>query len=321
MDSEQAREKLKKIEEEIEALGKGSSPENTERRIRELRRQVDRLQDSLDDTLARTSAWARVQIARHQQRPQTLDYVKHLFQDFSEIHGDRAFGDDPALVAGMAWFHGEPVTIIGHQKGHDTQQKIYRNFGMPKPEGYRKALRIMRMAAKFRRPIFAFVDTPGAYPGIDSEERGQAEAIAHNLREMVRIPVPIIVTVAGEGGSGGALAIAIGDRILMLENSVYSVISPEGCASITWRDSGKAEQAAEALKLTALDLQGLGIIDQIVAEPPGGAHTDPEQMARLLDPVFAEILRELRALPVPELLEQRYQKFRLMGQFFREGEE
>jgi acetyl-CoA carboxylase carboxyl transferase subunit alpha len=318
VDSEQAREELRKIEEEIEALGKGSSPDNTERRIRELRRQVDRLQNSLDDPLGRTSAWARVQIARHQQRPQTLDYVKLLFQDFTEIHGDRSFGDDAALVAGMAWFHGEPVTIIGHQKGHDTQQKLYRNFGMPKPEGYRKALRIMRMAAKFRRPIFSFVDTPGAYPGIDSEERGQAEAIAHNLREMVRLPVPIIVTVTGEGGSGGALAIAVGDRILMLENSVYSVISPEGCASITWRDSSKAEQAAEALKLTAQDLQGLGIADQIVPEPPGGAHSDPEGMAQRLDPVFEEILGELRAQPVPELLEKRYQKFRLMGQFFRD---
>ena len=315
MDSEQAREELKKIEQEIEALGKGSSPDNTERRIRELRRQVDRLHVEL----GQTSAWGRVQIARHPQRPQTLDYVKHLFQDFTEIHGDRAFGDDPALVAGMAWFHGEPVTIIGHQKGHDTQQKLYRNFGMPKPEGYRKALRIMRMAAKFQRPIFAFVDTPGAYPGIDSEERGQAEAIAHNLREMVRISVPIIVTVAGEGGSGGALAIAIGDRILMLENSVYSVISPEGCASITWRDSSKAELAAEALKLTAQDLRGLGIVDEVVSEPPGGAHTDPEGMAQRLDPVFREILQELRALPVPELLEKRYQKFRVMGQFFRDG--
>jgi acetyl-CoA carboxylase carboxyl transferase subunit alpha len=315
LDSEQAREELKKIEEEIEALGKGSSPDNTERRIRDLRRQVDRLQDAL----GQTSAWARVQIARHQQRPQTLDYVKHLFQDFTEIHGDRAFGDDSALVAGMAWFHGEPVTIIGHQKGHDTQQKLHRNFGMPKPEGYRKALRIMRMAAKFHRPIFSFVDTPGAYPGIDSEERGQAEAIAHNLREMVRIPVPIIVTVAGEGGSGGALAIAVGDRVLMLENSVYSVISPEGCASITWRDTSKAEQAAEALKLTAQDLRGLGIADEVVPEPVGGAHADPEEMARRLDPVFQEILRELSALPVAELLEKRYQKFRLMGQFFREA--
>jgi len=318
LDSEEAREELRRVEQEIEELGKGSSPENTERRIRELRRQVDRLHETLDRQ--KTSAWNRVQIARHQQRPQTLDYVQHLFQDFTEIHGDRVFGDDPALVAGMAWFHGEPVTIVGHQKGHDTQQKLKRNFGMPKPEGYRKALRVMRMAAKFHRPIFSFVDTPGAYPGIDSEERGQAEAIAHNLREMVRIPVPIIVTVAGEGGSGGALAIAVGDRVLMLENSVYSVISPEGCASITWRDSGKAEQAAEALKMTAQDLQEMGVADHIVSEPPGGAHTDPERMAQSLDPVLEQAMRELHGLPVPELLEKRYQKFRLMGQFFRQAE-
>ena len=315
MDSQEARKELQKIEQEIEALGKGSSPENTERRIRELRRQVDRLQE----TLGETSAWSRVQTARHQQRPQTLDYVQHLFQEFTEIHGDRAYGDDPALITGIGWFHGEPVTIIGHQKGHDTQQKLQRNFGMPKPEGYRKALRIMRMAGKFGRPIFTFVDTPGAYPGIDSEERGQAEAIAHNLREMARVPVPIVVTVTGEGGSGGALAIAVGDRILMLENAVYSVISPEGCASITWRDSGKAEQAAEALKMTALDLKGMGIADQIVPEPPGGAHTDAERTARLLEPVLEAVLRELRALPVTELLERRYQKFRLMGQYFRDG--
>jgi len=315
LDSQEARKELQKIEQEIEALGKGSSPENTERRIRELRRQVDRLQE----TLGETSAWSRVQTARHQQRPQTLDYVQHLFQEFTEIHGDRAYGDDPALITGIGWFHGEPVTIIGHQKGHDTQQKLQRNFGMPKPEGYRKALRIMRMAGKFGRPIFTFVDTPGAYPGIDSEERGQAEAIAHNLREMARVPVPIVVTVTGEGGSGGALAIAVGDRILMLENAVYSVISPEGCASITWRDSGKAEQAAEALKMTALDLKGMGIADQIVPEPPGGAHTDAERTARLLEPVLEAVLRELRALPVTELLERRYQKFRLMGQYFRDG--
>ena len=318
MDYEEAREELKRVEQEIEELGKGSAPENTERRIRELRRQIERLHETLDRQ--KPSAWNRVQIARHQQRPQTLDYVPRLFQDFTEIHGDRVFGDDPALVTGMAWFHGEPVTIIGHQKGHDTQQKVKRNFGMPKPEGYRKALRVMRMAAKFHRPIFSFVDTPGAYPGIDSEERGQAEAIARNLREMARIPVPIVVTVAGEGGSGGALAIAVGDRVLMLENSVYSVISPEGCASITWRDSGKAEQAAEALKMTAQDLQKMGVADHIVPEPPGGAHTDPERMAQLLDPVLEQALRELRALTVPELLEKRYQKFRLMGQFFREAE-
>ncbi|MGH9784914.1 MAG: acetyl-CoA carboxylase carboxyltransferase subunit alpha [Terriglobia bacterium] len=316
MDSEEAREELEKIEQEIETLGKGSSVENTDRRIRELRRQVEKLQT---DLASPTSAWGRVQLARHQQRPQTLDYVQRLFQDFAEIHGDRAFGDDPALVAGMAWFHGQAVVLVGHQKGHDTQQKLQRNFGMPKPEGYRKALRVMRLAAKFHRPIFTFVDTPGAYPGIDSEERGQAEAIARNLREMARIPVPIVVTVTGEGGSGGALAIAVGDRILMLENSVYSVISPEGCASITWRDSSKAEQAAEALKMTAQDLKEMGIVDRIVAEPPGGAHTNPALMAELLDPVLEESLRELSSLPVSELLEKRYQKFRLMGQFFRDG--
>jgi acetyl-CoA carboxylase carboxyl transferase subunit alpha len=212
------------------------------------------------------------------------------------------------------------VTVVGHQKGHDTQQKLQRNFGMPKPEGYRKALRVMRLSGKFHRPIFTFVDTPGAYPGIDSEERGQAEAIARNLREMARLPVPIVVTITGEGGSGGALAIAVGDRILMPENSVYSVISPEGCASITWRDSSKAEQAAEALKMTAQDLKGMGIVDRIVAEPPGGAHTNPALMAELLDPPLEEALRELCALPVPELLEKRYQKFRLMGQFFRDSE-
>jgi acetyl-CoA carboxylase carboxyl transferase subunit alpha len=315
LESEETRKELQKVEQEIEELGKGSSPDNTERRIRELRRQVERLQE----TLGETSAWSRVQIARHQQRPQMLDYVQHLFEDFTEIHGDRAFGDDLALVTGMARFHGEAVTLIGHQKGHDTQQKLQRNFGMPKPEGYRKALRVMRMAAKFGRPILTFVDTPGAYPGIDSEERGQAEAIAHNLREMARISVPIVVTVTGEGGSGGALAIAVGDRILMLDNSVYSVISPEGCASITWRDSGKAEQAAEALKMTAQDLKALGIVDQIVPEPPGGAHTDHGEAARLLDPILEAALRELRSLPVPELLEKRYQKFRLMGQCFRDA--
>jgi acetyl-CoA carboxylase carboxyl transferase subunit alpha len=223
------------------------------------------------------------------------------------------------MVTGFAWFHGKPVALVGHQKGRDTQQKLKRNFGMPKPEGYRKALRVMSLAAKFRRPIFCFVDTPGAYPGIDSEERGQAEAIARNLREMARLPVPILVTVTGEGGSGGALAIAVGDRILMLENSVYSVISPEGCASITWRDAGKSDVAADALKMTAQDLLGLGIIDQIVAEPSGGAHTDHEKQAALLDATLQQALAELERLPVEKLLQQRYQKFRKMGQFFRES--
>jgi acetyl-CoA carboxylase carboxyl transferase subunit alpha len=259
-----------------------------------------------------------VQIARHPQRPHTLDYAQRLFQDFTEIHGDRGFADDLAMVTGFAWFHGRPVAVIGHQKGRDTSQKLKRNFGMPKPEGYRKALRVMSLAAKFHRPIFCFVDTPGAYPGIDSEERGQAEAIARNLREMIRLPVPIIVTVTGEGGSGGALAIAVGDRILMLENSVYSVISPEGCASITWRDASKAEIAAEALKMTAQDLQSLGIIDQIVPEPPGGAHTDHAAMAAVLDRSLQQAVAELETLPREQLLEQRYEKFRKMGRFLRE---
>jgi acetyl-CoA carboxylase carboxyl transferase subunit alpha len=256
-------------------------------------------------------------VARHPQRPHTLDYINFLFEDFSEVHGDRGFADDSALVGGFAWFRGKPVMVLGHQKGHDTQQKLKRNFGMPKPEGYRKALRLMNMAAKFHRPIFTFVDTPGAYPGIDSEERGQAEAIARNLRDMVRLPVPIIVTVTGEGGSGGALAIAVGDRILILENSVYSVISPEGCASITWRDAAKATTAADALKMTAEDLKSLGIVDQIVPEPAGGAHVDHRKMADALGDALEQALRELSQLSEKQLLEQRYSKFRSMGQFFK----
>ncbi|MBI3894565.1 MAG: acetyl-CoA carboxylase carboxyltransferase subunit alpha [Acidobacteria bacterium] len=315
-DPDKARKELEGIEREIDALGNNSSDRATEERIEQLSEQVRQLRA---DLATHPSAWYRVQLARHPQRPHTLDYVQHLFQDFTEIHGDRGFGDDPALVAGLARFHGQPVVVVGHQKGHDTQQKLRRNFGMPKPEGYRKALRVMKLGAKFHRPIISFVDTPGAYPGIDSEERGQAEAIARNLREMARLPAPIVVLITGEGGSGGALAIAVGDRILMLENAVYSVISPEGCASITWRDSAKAEQAAEALKITAYDLQSLGIIDQVIAEPLGGAHADPPKMAQLLDPILEKSLYELQQMPVPELLERRYQKFRLMGQCFRDG--
>ena len=270
------------------------------------------------DRVGPLTAWERVQMARHPQRPHTLDYAKLLFQDFTEIRGDRAFGEDPAMIAGMARFHGQSVMLIGHQKGRDTNQKIHRNFGMPKPEGYRKALRAMRLAAKFRLPIFTFVDTPGAYPGIGSEERGQAEAIARNLMEMARLPTPIVVTITGEGGSGGALAIAVGDRILMLENSVYSVISPEGCASITWRDPTKAEQAAEALKMTAPDLQALSIVDQIVPEPAGGAHANHEKMAQILDPLLEQALLEIKSRALPDLLQKRYEKFRRMGQSFTE---
>ena len=316
MEPEKAQKEFENLEREMETLGQASTSPETERRLQELSVQLQQLRVELSGPL---TPWLRVQISRHPQRPHTLDYVKHLFQDFTEIHGDRGFADDPAMVTGFAWYHGRPVAIVGHQKGRDTQQKLRRNFGMPKPEGYRKALRVMSLAAKFRRPIFCFVDTPGAYPGIDSEERGQAEAIARNLREMVRLPVPILVTITGEGGSGGALAIAVGDRIFMLENAVYSVISPEGCASITWRDAAQAEVAANALKMTAPDLHSLGIIDQVIAEPPGGAHSDHAKTAEILDGTLRGALEELERLPADKLVEQRYQKFRQMGQFFREG--
>ena len=314
MDRDKAREEFEAIEREMETLGKSSASPEAEARIAALSEQLQHLREELTGPL---TPWQRVQVARHPQRPHLLDYIGMLFEDFSEVHGDRGFADDPAMVGGFAWFRGKPVMVIGHQKGHDTQQKLKRNFGMPKPEGYRKALRLMNMAAKFHRPILTFVDTPGAYPGIDSEERGQAEAIARNLRDMVRLPVPIIVTVTGEGGSGGALAIAVGDRILILENSVYSVISPEGCASITWRDAAKATTAADALKMTAEDLKSLGIVDQIVAEPAGGAHVDHSKMAETLGNALEQVLNELSSLPEKKLLEQRYSKFRHMGQFFK----
>jgi acetyl-CoA carboxylase carboxyl transferase subunit alpha len=281
--------------------------------VERIRREVAELKR---DFYAHMSAWSRVQIARHAQRPYTDDFIRLLFENFSEIHGDRTFGDDPSLLTGMAWFQGRPVMILGSQKGRDTKQRVARNFGQAKPEGYRKALRAMQLAAKFRRPVIVFVDTPGAYPGIDAEERGQAEAIAYNLREMSRLPVPILITITGEGGSGGALAIAVGDRVFMLENSVYSVISPEGCASIMWRDSTKAEVAAEALKITATDLLGMNLIDGIVPEPDGGAHTDHAATARLLAPFLSRALEELSALSPEEMIGKRYDRFRHMGQFF-----
>ncbi|MCU1309835.1 MAG: acetyl-CoA carboxylase carboxyltransferase subunit alpha [Candidatus Angelobacter sp.] len=264
------------------------------------------------------SAWQRTELARHPQRPYTLDYLDRIFTDWSEVHGDRAFGDDPAIICGMARFHGDEVLVIGHQKARDTKQKVYRNFGMPNPEGYRKALRAMEMAEKFGRPIFTFVDTPGAYPGLGAEERGQAEAIARNLREMARLRVPIIATITGEGGSGGALAIAVADRVLMMENSVYSVISPEGCASIMWRDPAKKETAAQALKITARDLRELKMIDDIVPEPDGGAHNDHDRAAELLDNSLLKHLAELKSRSITELVECRYKKFRNIGQFFSE---
>ncbi len=261
-------------------------------------------------------AWLRVQLARHPKRPHSLDYIERLVTGFQEIHGDRSFGDDPAIVAGMGQFEGRPVMVVAEQKGRDTKQKLYRNFGMPKPEGYRKALRAMQMAGKFGRPIITLLDTPGAYPGIDAEERGQAEAIARNLREMARLTVPIIVVCIGEGGSGGALALGVGNTVLMLENAVYSVISPESCAAIIYRDSGKAEQAAAALRLTAEDLEGLGLIDGIVPEPAGGAHEDPAAAAENLREALRCRLQELARLTPTELVDHRYAKFRRMGNFF-----
>jgi acetyl-CoA carboxylase carboxyl transferase subunit alpha len=263
--------------------------------------------------------WQRVQNARHPKRPHTLDYVDRILTDFQEIHGDRLFGDDPAIVCGMGRLDGQPVLLIGEQKGRDTKQKLYRNFGMPKPEGYRKALRAMQLAAKFNRPIITFLDTPGAYPGIDAEERGQAEAIARNLREMSRLPVPMIGVCIGEGGSGGALALGVTNHVFMLENAVYSVITPESCASIIYRDSGKAEQAAAALKLSAPDMLELGLIDGIIPEPPGGAHENYDEAAVLLKERLVSSLQELSALTPDEAVQRRYQKFRKMGNFFLGG--
>ncbi len=310
---ERAIDRLEKDVEELRHLA-GSPDGDAE--LERIREQVAELRREF---YAHIGPWQRAQIARHPQRPYTLDFIGLLFTDFFEMHGDRGYGDDKAIVAGLAKFHGRPVAVIGHQKGRDTKQRLIRNFGQPKPEGYRKALRVMKLAAKYGRPIFTFIDTQGAYPGLDAEERGQAEAIALNLREMARLPVPIIVTVTGEGGSGGALAIAIGDRVNILENSFYSVISPEGCAAIMWRDSSKAETAAVALKITATDLKELGIIDEIVPEPEAGAHTDYEEAARLLDVVLDRQLVMLTNEPVKDLLESRYKKFRNMGQYFDFG--
>jgi acetyl-CoA carboxylase carboxyl transferase subunit alpha len=257
--------------------------------------------------------WQRVQVARHPNRPCTLDYIERLFTDFIEVHGDRRFADDKAIIAGMAFLRGKPVFVVGHQKGRDTKQKIFRNFGYAKPEGYRKALRVMKLAEKFHRPVIAFIDTPAAYPGIESEERGVAEAIALNLREMSQLNVPIVVVVCGEGGSGGALGLAVGDRVLMQEFGVYSVIPPEGCAAILWRDAQRKVDAAEALKITAPDLLEAGIIDEIVKEPVGGAHMDYALAADLVGAAIERHLAELEALTSAELLDGRYRKFRAMG--------
>ena len=297
---------------EIEALSMLPKTPERQREIDSLHRRVDSIRA---DLYAHLTPWQRVLVARHPNRPTVLDYVNRLFTGFTEISGDRRFADDHAMITGLAEYKDQPVLIVGHHKGGggDTKQKIFRNFGYARPEGYRKALRAMKLAEKFRRPVIAFIDTPAAYPGVESEERGIAEAIAFNLREMAALEVPIIVVVHGEGGSGGALGIAIGDRILMHEFAIYSVIPPEGCAAILWRDANRKIEAAEALKLTGPDLLRLGIIDEIVPEPTGGAHTNPDLAATLLDTPLGRALREIAALDTATRLEQRYQKFRQMG--------
>jgi acetyl-CoA carboxylase carboxyl transferase subunit alpha len=295
---------------EIEALSMLPKTPERERSIESLRQRADQIRAELFQNL---TPWQRVLVARHPGRPNTLDYVERLFTSFDELHGDRRFADDHAIVAGFAEYRGSPVAVVGHQKGRDTKQKIFRNFGYARPEGYRKALRVMQLGQKFSRPIIVFIDTPAAYPGMESEERGVAEAIAVNLREMMLIEVPIVVIVCGEGGSGGALGIAIGDRVLMQEFSVYSVIPPEGCAAILWRDANKKIEAATALKITAPDMVALGLIDGIIPEPAGGAHNDYDAATALVDQALSAALAELALLPVAERLDERYEKFRRMG--------
>src|SRR6201982_336114 len=310
-----AEQELARIEEQIEQLqAVPGQNDETRRQVEQLHERVEALRRQIH---ASYGAWEKTELARHPQRPYTLDYVERIFTDWSEIHGDRGFADDPAIVAGMARFHGEEVVVIGQQKARDAKQRVYRNFGMPHPEGYRKALRVMKIAEKFKRPIFTLVDTDGAYPGLHAEERGQGEAIARNLLEMARLETPIVATVIGVGGSGGALAIAVADRVLMMENAIYSVISPEGCAAIMWRDHSKKELAAEAMRITATDLSELGCIDDIVPEPEGGAHRDHEAAANLLDASLQKHYSQLKKIPPAELLVSRYNKFRNIAQFYK----
>ena len=301
--------KLRRQIEELSALeGEAAKPAE----IAELQQQLTKVSTEI---YANLTPWQKTLVARHAQRPYTLDFIGFLFEEFTEVHGDRSFADDAAIVSGFARFRGDACCVIGHQKGRNTKEKVIRNFGQPRPEGFRKALRVMRLAAKFRLPIFTFIDTQGAYPGMGAEERGQAEAIAVNLREMAALHVPIIVTVIGEGGSGGALALGVGDRVIMLEHSVYSVISPEGCAAILWKDSAAAPAAAAAMKITAQDLKKIGIADEIVPEPVGGAHADPAKAAELLAPYLERAMKDLQKLKPALLLEERYKKFRRMGVF------
>jgi acetyl-CoA carboxylase carboxyl transferase subunit alpha len=311
-----AQRQLETIETQIAELeAKAGADKDAHLQLQHLQHQINFLREQIRQHI---NAWHKTELARHSQRPFMLDYVERIFTDWSEVHGDRSFGDDPAIICGMARYHGDEVMVIGHQKGRDTKQRVLRNFGQANPEGYRKALRCMKMAEKFGRPIFTFIDTPGAYPGLGAEERGQAEAIARNLREMARIEVPIITTITGEGGSGGALALAVSDRVFMMENSIYSVISPEGCASIMWRDASKKEIAAQALRITAPDLKEMKVIDEIIPEPDGGAHADHDAAATMVDEVLQRHFNELKDLPTQLLVEDRYMKFRTMAQFYTE---
>ncbi len=312
--SEEAKLELAHIEQQIAMLS--TAPDESD----EVRDQLTQLQERVEilrRQMERGSAMEKTELARHMQRPHMVDYIERIFTDWSEIHGDRRFGDDPAMVCGLARFHGDEVMVIGTEKGRDTKQRMKRNFGLPNPEGYRKAIRAMKIAEKFSRPVISLVDVTGANPGVGAEERGQAEAIAYNLREMARLRVPIIAAITGEGGSGGALAIAVADRVLMMENAVYSVISPEGCASIMWRDATKKELAAEAMRITAPDLTELGIVDDVIPEPEGGAHTDHEAAANLLDAGLQKHYADVKRMPLDQLLAARYEKFRTMAQYFQ----
>jgi len=312
VEEENFEEPILDLERRIEALSGVGEDAASERQREQLLEQLDALRT---EVFASLSPWQTTLVARHSKRPFTLDYIGHLMDGFQEIHGDRRYSDDPAIICGMGIFRGRQVLLVGHQKGRDTKEKIHRNFGMPRPEGYRKALRAMQLAEKFGRPILAFIDTPGAYPGIGAEERGQAEAIAYNMREMARIKVPIIVTVTGEGGSGGALALGVGNRVNILEFAIYSVISPEGCAAILWRDASKNREAAAAMRLTSADLKRFEIVDEVIPEVTGGAHVDPEAQAQLVGGVIERQLADLENLSGEELTQRRYDRFRRLGVF------
>lgn len=311
-DPTQFEEPILRIRRQIEELSALEAEPVRQAEIADLEAKLTKVSTEI---YANLTPWQKTLVARHPQRPYTLDYLSLIFEEWIEIHGDRNFGDDAAIVAGFARFRGTPCCVIGHQKGRNTKEKILRNFGQPRPEGFRKALRVMKLAEKFKLPIFTFVDTQGAYPGVGAEERGQAEAIAVNLREMAALQVPVIVAVIGEGGSGGALALGVGDRVLMFEHAVYSVISPEGCAAILWKNSAAAPDAAAAMKITAQDLKQFGIIDEIVPEPPGGAHSDPVRAAEMLAPALEKALKDVQKIKPALLPEERYKKFRKMGVF------